>query len=81
VQHLKGARHLPAVEESLLPHHVLEKGDLALVDQEHKLAGLREVGLGRKQRDRREPIVAIARHGGRRDRQPRSAPAITPSIR
>ena len=38
-------RHLLGVEHALVPHHVFEKGDLALVDEEHQLAGLAEIGL------------------------------------
>src|SRR5689334_11617503 len=40
------AGHLLGVEEPLLPHHVLEEAELALIDEQHQFAGFREVGLG-----------------------------------
>ena len=72
-QHLERAGHLPAVEKALLPHHVFEEGDLALVDQQHDLAGFGEIGLRGQQRQRRKPLVAVARHRRGCDRQQRSA--------
>ena len=42
---LEGARHLPGVEVAVFSHHVLEEAHLSLVDEEHKLARLGEVGL------------------------------------
>ena len=48
-EHLERPGHLPGVEIAALPHHVFEKRDLALVDEEHQLAGLGEVDLGGKQ--------------------------------
>ena len=44
-QHLERAGHLPAVQEALLPHHVFEKRDLALVDHQHDLTGFGKIGL------------------------------------
>ena len=64
------------VEEALFPHHVFEKRELTLVDEQHQLAGLREVGLRRQQRDRFQPVVAVARHRRSGDRQQRAAEAI-----
>src|SRR6516162_3112276 len=45
MQQLERAGHLPAVEETLLPHHVFETGELALVDEERQFACCREVDL------------------------------------
>ena len=68
-QHLERTGHLLGVQIALLPHHVLEIGDLPLVDEQHELTGLGEVGLGGEQGHRCQPVVAVARHGRRRDRQ------------
>jgi hypothetical protein len=48
-QHLERAGHLLGIEVAPLPHHVFEERDLALVNEEHQLAGLGEVDLGGKQ--------------------------------
>ena len=75
-QDLEGAGHLLGVEHALIPHHVLEEGDLALVDEQHQLAGLAEIGLRGEQRDRGEPVVIVARHGRGGDGEQRAADAI-----
>jgi hypothetical protein len=79
-QQLEGAGHLPGVEEALLPHHVLEEGDLALVDEQHQLAGLGEIGLGGEQGHGGQPVVAVARHLGARRWQQRAAEAIADRV-
>ena len=68
------------VEEALLPHHVFEEGDLALVDEEHQLAGFGEVGLRGEERDRGEVVLAVARHRRRGDREQRAAEAIAGGV-
>ena len=40
-QELERARHLPGVEIALLPHHVFEIGDLAVVDEQRSARRLR----------------------------------------
>ena len=75
-QDAEGARHLLRIQHALVPHHVFEKGHLAVIDEEHEVARLREVGLRGQQREGRQPLVAVARHGGRRDRQDRAAEAV-----
>ena len=49
------------VEIALIPHDVLEIGELAFVDEERELAGLGEIDLGREQRDRVQQSVARRR--------------------
>ena len=44
------ARHLAAVEEALLPHHVFQKSDLTFVDEQHEFAGFFEIDLSREKR-------------------------------
>ena len=78
-QQLEGAGHLPRIEIALLPHHVLEERHLGLVDEQHQLAGLGEVGLGGQQGQALEPIVAVPRHGRRGDRQRASRPGNSPT--
>ena len=58
-QQLKGSGHLPGVEVTLLPHHVLEKGDLAFTDEQRQLTGLSEINLRREEGQGSEPLVAI----------------------
>jgi len=65
---LEGARHLPGVEIALLPHHVLEIGDLTVAEEKRELACLGEVRFRCQQRDRLQTIVVIARHCRRSDR-------------
>ena len=79
-QDLEGAGHLLGVEHALVPHHVLEEGDLAFVDEQHQLAGLAEIGLRREQRDGGEPVIVFARHGRRGDGEQRAADAIADSV-
>ena len=79
-QQLEGAGHLAGVEKALLPHHVLEEGDLAFVDEQRQLAGFREVGLRRKQGERRETVVADRAPWRRRDREQRAAQAIADGV-
>ena len=49
-QDAEGTSHLLGVQHALIPHHVLEEGNLAVIDEEHEVAGLREVGLRSQQR-------------------------------
>ena len=64
------------MEVALLPHHVLEKRDLAFVDEETELACLFEVDLGGEEGQRFEWVVPVAgERCGRRGEQ-RSAQAI-----
>ena len=75
--HLERSRHLLGVEIAALPHHVFEKRDLALVDEQHQFAGLSEIDLGGEQADRSQPLVTVARHGRGGHGEQRSAEAIT----
>ena len=75
-QNLKGAGHLRTVEKALLPHHIVEERELALVGEELQLARLGEISLRRQQRDRREPLISVARHRCRGDREQGAAEAI-----
>ena len=68
----KAPGHLPGVEIALAPHHVLEKVDLALVDEQRELAGLAEVGLRRQQ--------GTASSGARRRRAPSRRPRWQSSV-
>ena len=72
----KGACHLGAVQIALFPHHVLKKGDLAFIQEQQQLARFDEIDLCGHQRDRGQPVIAIARHAGRRDRKHRAAQTI-----
>ena len=78
--YLERPGHLPGVEVAALPHHVFEKRDLALVDEEHQLAGLGEVDLGGEQAQARQPLVAVARHGRGCNCEQRSAEAIADCV-
>ena len=51
-KHLEGAGHLSLVEVAAPSHAGLEEGNLAFVDEEAQLSGLREVGLGGEQAER-----------------------------
>jgi hypothetical protein len=42
---LERTSHLLRVQKTPLPHHVLEKSELAFVDEQHELARLGEVCL------------------------------------
>ncbi len=57
-------RPLLGVEHALVPHHVFEKGDLALVDEQHQLAGLAEIGLRGEEAETGEALVVVAGHSG-----------------
>ena len=46
------------------------------VQEQHQLAGLDEVGLRGEQGDAGEPVVVLARHGGRGDGQDRAAQTV-----
>ena len=50
--------------------------ELAFVDEQRQLARLGEVGLRGEERHRLQPLVAVARHRRRGDRQQRAAEAI-----
>ena len=69
-----------AVEIALFPHHVFQKGDLTFVEEQQQLAGFDEIDLRRHQRDRCQPCILIARHGGRRNRQNGAAKAIADGV-
>ena len=79
-RYLERPGHLPGVEIAALPHHVFEKRDLALVDEEHQFAGLGEVDLGGEQAQARQPLVAVARHGRGCNCEQRSAEAIADCV-
>jgi hypothetical protein len=79
-QQLERAGHLARVEIALLPHRVLEIGDLAVVDEELELAGVGEIDLRRQQGHALQALVAIARHGSGGDGQHRAAQAIAASV-
>ena len=72
----EGARHLGPVEIALIPHQVLQEGDLAFIEKQQELTRLSEIHLCRHQRDARQPVIPIARHRGGGDRQKRAAQAI-----
>ena len=79
-QQLEGPRHLLGVQVALIPHHVLEKGDLILVDEQQQLAGLGEVGLGRQQGEGAQAVVAIPGHGRGGDGQQGPPQAIADAM-
>ena len=65
-----------AVEKALFPHHVFEKRELALVDEEHQLAGFGEVGLRGEEGRRSQSCVPVAGHRSGSDREHGAADAI-----
>jgi hypothetical protein len=71
---------LGRVQVSAFPHHRLEIGEFALVDEQHQFAGLGEVALHGEQRQRGQAVIAVAPHGGRRHHQQRSPQAITGGV-
>ena len=71
-QQLERAAHLAALEHAFLPHHRLEHRELRRADEDRQFARLREVDLGRQQRQRPDALVARARQ---RRRQHRDLPA------
>src|SRR5690242_5628804 len=77
LKELEGPSHLPGVQMALSPHQILEKGHLVFIDEQRELASLSEVLLGSEKRDRLETLVAITGHRSSRDRQKRTAEAIT----
>ena len=79
-QQLEGPRHLLGVQEALIPHHVLEKGDLILVDEQQQFAGLGKVGLGRQQGEGAQAGVAIPGHGRGGDGQQGPPQAIADAM-
>ena len=79
-QDLECAGHLLGVEEALFPHHVFEERKLALVDEQRELARFLEVGLRGEEAHRLQPLVAVARHRGRGDRQQGAAEAIADRV-
>ena len=76
-EQLECAGHLARIQITLGRHHVLKEPHLVLVDEQHQLAGLREVGLSREKGYAFEPMITVARHRGRRDRQQGSPQAVT----
>ena len=52
------------------------KATCAAVDEQHEIAGLAEIRLRGEQRDRSEPVVAVARHGRGGDGEQRAAQTI-----
>ena len=79
-QRLERAGHLLGIEKTLRPHQIVERGELALVDEQHQFAGLREVRLRSEERHRRQSVVAVARHGGCGDGEDRAAQAIAAGV-
>ena len=62
-EELEGAGHLLGVEIALAPHQVLQKVDLAFIDEERELSCLGEILLGGKKRDALQTFIAVAGHG------------------
>lgn len=74
--HLERPGHLMGIEIALVPHQVLKIRDLALVDEQHDLAGFREVGLRGEGGHGLEAVVAVARHRRGGDREQGAAQAV-----
>ena len=74
MQKAERAGHLLQFERALLPHHVFEQRDLAVVDEEPQLPRLLEIRLTGEQTQCLKAIVLIAGHGSRR----RSAARVPP---
>jgi hypothetical protein len=73
--HLVGAKdverasHLPCFQKTLDMHDVLEQGELAFIDEQHQFAGFLEISLRSQQAETGKPVVMVAIHSRRRDRQ------------
>ena len=54
--HVEDVGHARAVEVAALGHHLLERCELRVVDEDEQVAGLGEIDLGRQERRRLEQV-------------------------
>ena len=73
-------RHLGAVEVTLFPHHVLDKGDLTFINEQQQFTGLGEIHLSGHKRERCQSVIAVSRHCRRRDRKQGATEAIAVGV-
>ena len=76
-EQLERPGHFVGRQETAIPHDAFKEMHLAVVDEEGELAWLTEIGLCRQQRDRSQPVVAIACHRCGGDGEQGPAKAIT----
>ena len=70
------AGHLVRFERALLPHHVFEQRELAVVDEEPHLARFLEIPLRSEERQRSQALVMVARHAGSGDHSQGAADTV-----
>ena len=79
-EHVEHRRHARAVEIALLRHHLFQRLELRVVDEDEKIARLAEVDLRREEARRGDAVVALRRHIGERAREQRAADAIAEHV-
>ncbi len=65
----------------MLPHHVFEQRELAVVDEEPHLARFLEIPLSGEERERSEALVMVARHARSGDHSQGAADTVADQMR